>query len=414
MNNRQSAIAIQSTLKTFQKFTLDSRPTGAGKTTGKSNSIYSRITDFINQNQSVIIVVPSIKLQEAYQTTFPNIVIVNKTEESSAYSKFTKALKLQTKIICVTSKFFRDLSTDEDITSYHLIIDEAFTPHDIIPVDNRNTGKMSAINTDGGEDVLKSTFAIVKQLTIDIVLGYKSVHIAAAALEVTFLYYWLTSNNINFTFTGNFTKHTGPKLHCANLEATWSMQKQKDARESSAFDYVAANRKAIGELNVPTLYYGNTTNDNKPSNSIFAYYSDLNSAGSNEYMHCVKVVCEQAINPNPAVAMQLKQMYNMNDYELHRAYSTYDMYQNIGRTAIRIGKAVDAYLMSLIDTTILNNDFYHTNDIDMYELESLPQKEVRKVRSDKGTKVKSVEEKKAAKSIANAKARAKKLIEKGL
>ena len=384
MNPRQTVISLQQSIHAFQRFTLDSRPAGYGKTTGITNSIYSRIAQHISLNESVIIVLPSIDLQKSYNLKFPEIIVVNSENDKSAYSKFSQALKLKKKIICITSALFLNISFEENITDYHLIIDESFIPHTHISIDARNASKVTAVNRDSSEEVSKNTTGLNVLKDIKIVLGYKSVHIAAAAIEYTFLYFWLKLNNIQFTITGAFNRHIGPTLHCADIlsdSKVWSLEKQKNSID---YDYIAANRRSIGESDKHTLYYGNKSNEFKSDNPN-AHYSDLNSAGSNSYIMCVNVVCEQAINPSSAGMSDLKSIYGMTDYEVHRAYSTYALYQNIGRSAIRSGNEVDAYLMSLIDTTILNNDFYNETEIQMYQLLDAPVKKARATRSDKGT-----------------------------
>ena len=123
--------------------TIDAREAGTGKTT---TVIYPKIQNHINNNEQVIVVVPSLLLQAQYKADLiklkinPKHIAVINSNGTSANSQFVKAIQgVVCKVIIITHSAFKLINytkTNTKLNSIHLILDEAFAVSDRFELTN--------------------------------------------------------------------------------------------------------------------------------------------------------------------------------------------------------------------------------------------------------------------------------------
>jgi hypothetical protein len=362
--------------------TYDPRSAGSGKTL---NYIYPLINLIDARDDYLILVLPSIKLQEAYKKAIPKLHIINSDSDNdvkqSVQSKLAHAIRSNYKMICITSECFTKIGKlNIHRNKYNLIIDEVLSPYSVEWI-NDEAWKTSLVC---GEDEYTPSkeFYIFKELDISIVKEWKTVHIAAAAFEFTFMHFWLKSNDCKMRRLFDFERITGPIIHCANIKGKWSKEKQK---KSESVDYLKLFREFAHASGINTIWMGNNINqmNHLTETDIRAPH---NNAGINDMAHCNRVVIESALNTSDKELIWLMDTFKMSKQEVHCARSTYQFYQTIMRSSLRFDKdsIVDFYTLSKIDSIILKDLFFLSAEIDFFDLD-IPVKK-RKPRSDAGKK----------------------------
>lgn len=170
---------------------------------------------------------------------------------------------------------------------------------------------------------------IVLSLKPDVLQGWLSCHIAAAAFENTFMYQWLNYHKIGFTITNPFIPHVINVCYHSIIDSKWSNNKRRLYPEiSKKFrEYV------VKHSNEPVLAFRNNSETGIIEHEVRAAH---NAAGLNEYSHIWRVSIETALRPAPELYAFLVNKWDMNKPEILQAFAAYRFYQLIMRTGIRI------------------------------------------------------------------------------
>ena len=101
---------------------VDARESGSGKTT---DVIYKKLDKASSINR-IIVIVPSIALQDQYKAAYKNAKIINSTTSENVQKKLGHALAAEEKIICITHEAWLQSSIPYHYRQYcNLIADEA-------------------------------------------------------------------------------------------------------------------------------------------------------------------------------------------------------------------------------------------------------------------------------------------------
>lgn len=387
-----------------QMITIDSRPAGAGKTTGH---IYPKIQRLVDFGDHVLLVVPSIALQEQYQKHFSGMSEFVKLNHEDTLNVSDRLLSFVTqklfKIVCVTHQAWLKTALPREASKdWHLIIDEAITPYRTFGYDNSNLKtanvkidwsalvtlgtsnntylpaefsiqndswtrqitslqdlshtnwntfcQQSAYNTLCNKETGEGLF--LQELKPSMVTNYLTCHIASAAFEKTFMYFWLSKNRISTKIIpgGEFEIRELPvRVHSPNGGYdgfNWSISKQKK------FPYLINQYQkyvnevmAVSNHSYPLLAVRN----NSSSNSFDAEEKlNHNPHGINHYTNYSAISLESALNPRNEVAKWFRSEWGMSNEQIKEAYSCYLFYQIIMRTCLRTAgnqKMVDVFLL---------------------------------------------------------------------
>jgi hypothetical protein len=111
----------------MNNITVDSRRCGAGKTTDANTGIYSKIRNHISSGHRVLVVVPSIALQDQYMRDLNKIswFRINHTTHANTATALYDAMRSGRDAIIITAQTFTQTSHRGYRANYHLIIDEA-------------------------------------------------------------------------------------------------------------------------------------------------------------------------------------------------------------------------------------------------------------------------------------------------
>lgn len=118
--------------------TVDARRCGGKKTTDPQNGIYSRIRKFVQYDEPVLVVVPSITLQEQYSDDLKEIdcyVINSKNTNTSTTTRILDAFRNPIHpVVIITQAAFLRLPQTGYRSNWNLIIDEAID--EVIRIDS--------------------------------------------------------------------------------------------------------------------------------------------------------------------------------------------------------------------------------------------------------------------------------------
>lgn len=369
--------------------TIDRRGCGCGKTTDPNNGIYKKIkTHYLNE-QNVLIVVPSIKLQDQYKKDLNlPIKVINTNNSNNISDVILNSFRNNERIILITHESFTNLTSYGYRNNYHLIIDEALENifkttevfykkntnwkpelrfNEIFKPEDNETFELSDDDTwfkfkkyITETDVLindsprfksithdnyflyatknswqvmngieEGKALVINELNPEVLSGYLSVHICSANFEFTYMYKWIKQYKLNHQFITDFTRHTGNIHLHAPVKFKWSIRKLNNEPDvyKQYIEYV--NNNLTGQI---ISIRNNSNTDN--------YYVDEtrishNAHGLNEYTHINNVSIESAINPNPMFIHFLKNHYGLDDKEITHGFSTHKFYQIIMRTKLR-------------------------------------------------------------------------------
>jgi hypothetical protein len=402
--------------------TVDSRGCGLGKTTNKTNGIYSYLNKHMDNNENVLVVVPSIELQHQYIKEYPFMKCINSNNNENTSLLLLDEFRNNTKYIIITHETFVKISSYGYTRKYHLIIDEAlenifritkisnlmnekwkpnlrfeelFTPFDEyneelfksndpdVFIKMRNIGDNKFIFNDsqifrnithmnynlylthrdwdvlnGNSEVINGI--IISELDTSILGNWKSIHISAANFETTSMCYWLKKYNIDYDIIHPFTIHVGNvTLHVPNIK--WSKYKLTNHPEihKRYLDYVN-NTSTNGLLCVRN----NSLNDNLLTNEVRLSH---NVHGMNNYRNYNDISLESALVPHPMFSSFLTQIYGMDKKEIIRAYSTYKFYQIIMRTSLRTNSnsPINIFMLDISNAELLFDYIAIKNYVDI-------------------------------------------------
>jgi hypothetical protein len=379
------------------KISVDSRRCGAGKTAG-IGGIFDRIQLHTQRNESVLVTVPSIKLIEQYYKQFPDATVITSETVDNVQAHLHNAFNNGAELIIITHKAFQEsqiLSGTRGL--YNLIIDEAFDPWrsqtyeqsslDInfkwdsllmaTPVDETwntlhltydirtntisnssnfvrdiyNTNWRMYIKTEQYESwTMDGTRRVefVQELNPAVLSDWHSVHVAAAAFEKTFMYWWVLKHGIDIKVTKPFEPHTTQiTIHYpddGHGGTTWSKYKTLNQPEIKGIfrDYV----NAVG---APLLRLKNNNDFTVMNNSEVISH---NAAGINGKSHYEHVVMESTLNPTPLMGEWLKMQASnylpstiKADVALFEARTGYIFYQVGMRCCLRDDKPAHFYVI---------------------------------------------------------------------
>jgi hypothetical protein len=422
--------------------TVDSRSCGQGKTRGNINSIKSELQTKYNNKETSLVVLPSIHLIEEYIVIAEKIVECpteyraihsENTSADSTTMQIANALANSTnKIILITQKAFKLSNWHPDTKKcINLFIDEALDPWDIVkvwhteeaninfkweenttprsPLDNgyleievnpdmvntsytnnstvlrdltANNYKMF-VNT---EDYLtlcsnqQRTYSvsIIRELDDNLLMGWKTIRVAAAAFEHTFMRYWLDKNNLTWHTPTElqFQKHESPlTIHMPQSDSIikWSLSKIQ-SKHPAKNDFKNYINKAVSKKDA-VLYLRNNADSN------IVYYgrnqekASFNTHGLNKWRHINKVSIEAATNITPELfrywSATVPALSGVDGrIRAYKARSGYDFYQLIMRSAARNNKAIDVYVLDHRVYLEGLNFFWSDNSIEkkLYEI----------------------------------------------
>lgn len=380
--------------------TIDSRGCGEGKTT---SAIYPKLKKHLACFQKVLIVVPSTKLQDQYDDflTDPTQVVkinsytekMNEQDRLSVIAKIKMAMERpEVYIIIITQAAFKLLEVSPIRKStWHLIIDEAFDPTRVIKYVRRKSnfdwGKcltqprtqtsayipveidedyldswsysdpirnildtehwLSYVTADSYAGLIQDTAGYVEvyqELNPELMKDWASVHVAAAAFEITPMCDWFNLNKIPYTIKWPFEIRELPIILHLVKDFNWS--KSRASKYPQIADnfrtYVSNTCEDLGLDKILTLR-------NNSDNGIIEGEKRLNHNphGHNGFTSYRAISIESALNPTPGYKEFLKEHLGIGQQQtrlgeitekehITRAFSSYLFYQSIMRTAARL------------------------------------------------------------------------------
>lgn len=370
---------------------IDSRRCGAGKST----QIRQRaLVD------NTIIVVPSVHLIKEYQSELPDSRAVFSDGGNNVQSDLHDAFLADSKIIIITHKAFQESQILTGTRGrYNLVIDEAFDPWRMQTYQQENTDinydwrDVISITPDPDvdewnhikliydirtNDISKSSnfvrdlyspnwcniikteqydnwcesgsrrIEFVQELNPELMRGWRSVWVAAARFEMTFMYWWFRKHQLKFDIELPFEPHdTQVNIHYPDNGdggTTWSkyrMQQQPEIKQ--------AFHKYIKQITGNKIRLKNNYDTSLMSNTQAVSH---NAAGINSMGDICHVIMESSLNPTPIMGEWLKsQAYNYlptdikPDQAVYEARTGYVFYQVAMRCCLRNQKPADLYVI---------------------------------------------------------------------
>jgi hypothetical protein len=163
----------------------------------------------------------------------------------------------------------------------------------------------------------------------DIICGWRSVHIAAAAFDHTFMAAWMRYHGIEWQVIRPFEhKELPARIHYVE-QLRWSKTKagsgKYDAALNEYYQYVESGSSEflrLKNLSVKNRLAGEITLSHNPH-------------GLNEYKHITAISLESALNPTQSWRLWLQNTMKMTPKQVTVAFSSYLFYQCVMRTALR-------------------------------------------------------------------------------
>lgn len=379
---------------------IDARGAGQGKT---RTGIYPQITQLHALGESAIIVVPSKLLQYQYQQNLSNInfTLLN-SDQGKVSERLVNAINNHDRFILITTEAFRQAVLRFDQKSnYHLIIDEAIMPYSNIEVvmdhqirlgldqvfypkneiyshrwnqlsrnpleacslldQSRDWRELTHANNNiwidydswckfMNGDYSKLYFGI--ELNPVLLQNWKTVFIAAAAFDRTFMASWLLKNGMTYKTVRPFVPHTQvPVFHTPEkLSYSKNFRHNNPDILPEFFEYV---KQTIGQE--PCLSVKN--NDEMRTIGIETIIGH-NAHGLNQYSHYKNIYLVSSLNPTNKFDEFLEdQWHQIDQNQTYAEYRTqaqagYTYYQLIMRTALRDQTNTSSVNVFLLDTKI--------------------------------------------------------------
>jgi len=395
--------------------TIDSRQAGGGKTI---STIYPKIKQLYLRNQPTLIVVPSVYLQEQYQTGLKNLplkVINSVITDGNVSNEIIQSMAALKPLIIITSEAFMRTHIAWDIkVNYDIIIDEALNPYSFETLNFDPKLKLRFDSVFECVDEFPSTWNILRRMNVEtssffsessqwrrlnnpnnklwvdydnwikikeqvieklyiavelspsILTGYRSCHIAAAAFEFTFMSWWMKNNKLNYSIVEKFIPHTQVPLFHLPEDFKWSQTLRK---ESNA--HITAFKKYVEETlngsNCLIVKNGGELINIENEESI-----KHNAHGQNHLTHHTNICLTTALNPSNGFKSFLRAQFDgdsnyFTKTALPRAFAGYMFYQLIMRTALRMKDNTKQCQVFLIDSRVGVSlfDFFDLNKIDL-------------------------------------------------
>jgi len=388
------------------KITVDARGCGEGKTT---TGIYPLIERAVKYTQLTLVVVPSIRLQQEYQKRFGNQVLVI-NGFGAVNQAIDAVINRSYSVVIITTECWMRLSVSDPIKSqWNLIFDETIMPFRTIRYDRRHsrfawtdiiTARLTPeelqyddvsywpiiINEQRIDNWTRTSEAIqhllderyesfagqktlfqlttetaagrveiFQQLRIGTVLGWASLHIAAAAFEYTMMAAWFRRAGLTWNTIQEFTHRDLPVRFHHIVGLNWSKSKQLSPEyrvlQQEYLDYV---NKYCAEHNLKPLALRNNSNSLTLENEIKINH---NPHGWNELKDSAAISIETALNPSKEFNRWLRDYIGMTDKEITVAFSSYLFYQAIMRTRLRNQGNTDVVDVFVLDEKTLSGLF---------------------------------------------------------
>lgn len=405
--------------------TVNSVRAGGGKTWpvahgpqayGVNLSIFSRITNLVDNDdtQAVLIVVPSILIQNQYHQSIENwrldhspmttVKMINRDniEDNSPSVQYEihQALNRRDNVVIITHAAFRDLqASTRQREHYHLIIDEALDPFREIALWQdgpcnidfrwRDNGKIcfdidevnwpridftglhnhtfadsetlrdlvninwvTRINYEGWERFIatevgeRRRVSVIQELRTDIFWHWRSIWIAAANFEETFMSDWMLKHNQTYKIHPKcqFEAHTTP----ITVYAADNLKLSRNIRDKNPNILTEYQQQVKALLNDEPLLVLR----NKNQTELFDNEQLLphNSAGLNNYREYTNISIESALNPTPDFMSYLAAVYpeTYGDPKQDRVFKRrglYTFYQTLMRTCLRDQKPAQVFTL---------------------------------------------------------------------
>jgi hypothetical protein len=250
-------------------------------------------------------------------------------------------------------------STDNMISqsnTYKTITDQNYD-HFITPFD---------YNIMMGESTKNKIFTIYSLLNIKVFSGWKSIHIAAAAFEMTAMYHLMNRLGLQVTTTHKFKPHVGNiTVHSTSMKL-FSNTKRKERPEILTEYHDEVNKRTNGEM---ILAIRNVSEKSSLDDEILLTHNvhGLNDA---KYMACTHISLESALIPSKAltsfiskVLLSSSNFTSKNDLleAIINMHSTYLFYQIIMRCKLRTrdynNEEINIYVMDIITVSNLLHYF---------------------------------------------------------
>lgn len=177
------------------------------------------------------------------------------------------------------------------------------------------------------------------ELDASMLMGWISVHIAAAAFETTFMSMWLKANGLSYVTKVKFTPHSqSPVMHIPNGTVSWSKYRRNLQPSMLPEFYRYVEQQIKGS---PCLVVRN----NDELNATLANEIKLthNVHGMNSYSTYTAVCLSTALKPGWTFNSFLKQRAtdagvseNVIEKFVARAFASYMFYQILMRSALRV------------------------------------------------------------------------------
>lgn len=388
---------------------INSWECGKGKTT---QWIYPIVHNLIKLDQQILLVVPSITLQDQYSKEFSNISIINISNHAKVVKSIYAALHNREQFICITSAAFLLLNIRDDIkVDYHLVIDEAIDPvrmekmnfdkskwpldfqfknifklkdtsyadalsveqyddvtdwHELL-VNNPDLDNKTPFMNDSGRwkklmasnyisfiklskhyalcNNAKEQIVIMQMLDIKVLSKWNNVYIAAGSFESTFMYHWIKQSTLQFSIDHKhkFTEHSTQLTFHLPTDEDFSWSKSRKNTNYDILDryHKYVNNKVDGEKVLVIR------NNDEARELVDETKVNHNVHGMNNYIDYAHVSLETALKPDNTLIDFYKNVLDMSSKQITNAFSGYLFYQVIMRTAIRVNKPIDVYMLDL-------------------------------------------------------------------
>lgn len=394
------------------EITVDSRRCGAGKT----YDIINKIKNNTSKGIPTLVALPSIKLAKEYTKKLNALVINTETvgNRSSCSYELTQAMMKKDMVIIITHHNFINANLGpfkQSIRDYALIIDEAIEPwrnveikqkakekllkdwHPIMSLDesliepgyyectfksldtntffqeSETARQLTNTNFDSfltEKQVLNieqgKAFSLdfIQEIKKEVLTGWKSIHVAAALFDKTFLSLWFTKHQLKYSIQDGyeFIKHTSElnihypeDLSVTDGGISWSRNMRT---KNSAFmnevnmrvNKMIKGRKAMMLLNV-----SESSNIKYPTAVALPH----NNYGSNDFNHFTDVILESTMNHKPVVNTWFEEhashYLGLNEIEANQwaydARTGYAYYQTLLRGSARLNKPITAYVIDV-------------------------------------------------------------------
>lgn len=250
----------------------------------------------------------------------------------------------------------------------------------------------------------KGCVEFAQELNIDILKGWKSINIAAASFETTYMHKWMSNNGYEFNILIPFTK---TKINAEVYTTSFFNSATLQSNNPEVIKTYNKEMKVIFNGEEVIRLMNKTTNKTKFKNEHILPH---NVAGQNEFNHVLNASFEAANNNPPMMNNWMKEANNFTDDELLLAGPAYLAYQFYGRSAIRnynntlvkLG-CICNKVMTLVFTNYYNNtndNSFNILDTVVKEVKIKSKKEDPKLYYQSGAKKGQLKSKSTAKSAA--------------